>query len=118
MNMMIFLVKTIHLFCLSKSFDGKMNTIIFLVKTILLFCFAKPFDGKMNTIIFLVKTIHLFCLFIISFDGKIDTFFVLQSYCQNHSLNQKRKDLDDFDDENGKRKHMTAEERSLARRQK
>ena len=42
----------------------------------------------------------------------------LQSYCQNHSLNQKRKDLDDFDDENGKRKHMTAEERSLARRQK
>ena len=60
--------------------------------------------------IFLVKTIYPCHL--------TENYFVLQSYCQNHSLNQKRKDLDDFDDENGKRKHMTAEERSLARRQK
>ena len=63
--------------------------------------------------IFLVKTIYPCHL-----TEKSNIYFVLQSYCQNHSLNQKRKDLDDFDDENGKRKHMTAEERSLARRQK
>ena len=47
------------------------------------------------------------------------TSFFFQSYCQRHSLNQKRKDSDDSEDESkGKRKHMTAEERSLARRQK
>jgi len=51
-------------------------------------------------------------------DENADDGVQLRSYCQNHSLNQKRKDLDDFDEENGKRKHMTAEERSLARRQK
>ena len=46
-------------------------------------------------------------------------FFEFQSYCQRHSLNQKRKDSDDSEDESkGKQKHMTAEERSLARRQK
>ena len=54
----------------------------------------------------------------ISFNVTI--FFIpFQSYCQRHSLNQKRKDSDDSEDESkGKRKHMTAEERSLARRQK
>ena len=45
-------------------------------------------------------------------------FLFFQSYCQNHSLNKKQKDIDDFDDDNGRKKHMTAEERSLARRQK
>lgn len=40
-----------------------------------------------------------------------------QSYCQKHSLNHKRRDSDDSDDD-GKKKHMTAEERSLARREK
>ncbi len=41
-----------------------------------------------------------------------------QSYCQKHSLNQKRRDSEDSDDDKGKKKHMTAEERSLAKRQK
>ena len=40
------------------------------------------------------------------------------SYCHNHSLNQKRKDLDDFEEEIGKPKHLTPEERSLSSRQK
>ena len=40
------------------------------------------------------------------------------SYCHNHSLNPKRKDLDDFDEEIGKRKQLTPEERSLPSRQK
>ena len=42
----------------------------------------------------------------------------LQSYCQNHSLNKKAGNVEDFDDEKGQKKSMTAEERSLARRQK
>ena len=33
-------------------------------------------------------------------------------------MNQKRKDLDDFEEEIGKRKHLTPEERSLPSRQK
>jgi hypothetical protein len=48
----------------------------------------------------------------------ISTLLNFQSYCQKHSLNQKRRDSDDSDDEKGKKKHMTAEERSLAKRQK
>ncbi len=44
-------------------------------------------------------------------------FSTSQSYCQKHSLNQKRRDSEDSDDD-GKKKHMTAEERSLARREK
>ena len=42
----------------------------------------------------------------------------LQSYCQNHSLNKKAGNVEDFDDENGQKKSMTAEEISLARGQK
>ena len=42
----------------------------------------------------------------------------LRSYCQRHSVNQKRRDSEDSDDESGKKKHMTAEERSIAKRQK
>jgi hypothetical protein len=42
----------------------------------------------------------------------------LRSYCQNHSLNKKAGNVEDFDDEKGQKKNLTAEERSLARRQK
>ncbi|XP_059079070.1 PHD finger protein rhinoceros-like [Tigriopus californicus] len=43
----------------------------------------------------------------------------LRSYCQKHSLNQKRRDSEDSDDdEKGKKKHLTAEERSALRREK
>ena len=38
-----------------------------------------------------------------------------QSYCQKHSLNQKRRDSDDSDDEKLKKKNMTEEERDQAK---
>ena len=47
------------------------------------------------------------------------SILLFQSYCQKHSMNQKRRVSEDSDDDTkGKRKTMTAEERSLARRQK
>ena len=39
----------------------------------------------------------------------------LRSYCQKHSLNQKRRDSDDSDDEKLKKKNMTEEERDQAK---
>ena len=38
-----------------------------------------------------------------------------QSYCQKHSLNQKRRDSDDSDDEKLKKKNMTEEESDQAK---
>ena len=40
---------------------------------------------------------------------------LFQSYCQKHSLNQKRRDSDDSDDEKLKKKNMTEEERDQAK---
>ena len=52
-------------------------------------------------------------------DENADDGVKLRSYCQKHSMNQKRRESEDSDDDTkGKRKTMTAEERSLARRQK
>ena len=56
--------------------------------------------------------------FLKNFYTHIFILLCLQSYCQNHSLNKKAGNVEDFDDEKGQKKSMTAEERSLARRQK
>ena len=43
------------------------------------------------------------------------SYVPFQSYCQKHSLNQKRRDSDDSDDEKLKKKNMTEEERDQAK---
>ena len=52
-------------------------------------------------------------------DENADDGVKLRSYCQMHSMNQKRRESEDSDDDTkGKKKSKTAEERSLERRQK